>query len=66
MEKYGYEKVLGDIACYIANKCSLSPSEAVSIVMNDERTTAVVKEIEKASDIDVELLASRYLEGEVL
>ena len=28
-EKYNYEEVLGDIAFYIADKCNLTPSEAV-------------------------------------
>lgn len=61
MEKYNYEKVLGDIACYIANKCGLTPSEAVGIVMNDDRTEAIVDEIKNRADVGVQTLANRYL-----
>lgn len=60
-EKYNYEKVLGDIACYIANKCDLTPSEAVGIIMNDDRTEAIVEEIKNNSNKEVQTLANRYL-----
>lgn len=35
--KYNYEYVLGEIACYIAKECNLTPSEAIGVVMNDYR-----------------------------
>lgn len=61
MEKYNYEKVLGDIACYIATKCDLTPSEAVGLVMNDDRTEAIVEEIKKEPLVDVQSLTDSYL-----
>lgn len=44
--KYNYENVLGEIACYIAKECNLTPSEAVGVVMNDDCTDAVIEEIQ--------------------
>lgn len=65
-EKLSYEKVLGDIACYLAKQCDLTPSEAVSIIMNDERTDAIIEEIKGASSIDLESLAKLYLDEKTL
>lgn len=63
MEKYNYEKVLGDIACYIADKCDLTPSEAVGLIMNDDRTEAIVEKISAdTSDLDVQAFANSYLD----
>lgn len=63
MEKYNYEKVLGDIACYLAAKCELTPSEAVGLIMNDDRTDSIVKEITSdASVLDVQVFANSYLD----
>lgn len=61
MEKYCYEKVLGDIACYIASKCDLTPSEAVGLVMSDDRTDEIVEEIKHEGITEVASLADRYL-----
>ena len=63
--KYNYENVLGEIACYIAKECNLIPSEAIGVVMNDECTDAVIEEIQKSDRIDIEALASRYLTEEL-
>ena len=63
--KYNYENVLGEIACYIAKECNLTPSEAVGVVMNDDCTDAVIEEIQKSDRIDIEALASRYLTEEL-
>lgn len=63
--KYNYENVLGEIACYIAKECNLTPSEAIGVVMNDECTDAVIEEIQKLDRIDIEALASRYLTEEL-
>lgn len=63
--KYNYENVLGEIACYIAKECNLTPSEAIGVVMNDECTDAVIEEIQKSDRIDIEALASRYLTEEL-
>ena len=63
--KYNYEYVLGEIACYIAKECNLTPSEAVGVVMNDDCTDAVIEEIQKSDKIDIEALASRYLTEEL-
>ena len=63
--KYNYENVLGEIACYIAKECKLTPSEAVGVVMNDDCTDAVIEEIQKSDKIDIEALASRYLTEEL-
>lgn len=58
-----YEKVLGDIACYIAAKCDLTPSEAVGLVINDDRTDAVVEQIKmNTSGIDTQAYANLYLD----
>lgn len=63
MKKYNCEKVLGDIACYIANKCDLTPSEAVGLIMNDDRTDSIVKEITTStSSLDVQVFANSYLD----
>lgn len=63
MKNNNYEKVLGDIACFIANKCDLTPSEAVGLIMNDDRTEAVVGKITtSASDLDLCSLANIYLD----
>lgn len=62
MEKNNYEKVLGDIACYIAVKCDLTPSEAVGLIMNDDRTEAIVEEITTGSSaLDAQALADIIL-----
>lgn len=63
--KYNYENVLGEIACYIAKECNLTPSEAIGVVMNDECTDAVIEEIQKSDKIDIEALAFRYLTEEL-
>ena len=63
--KYNYEYVLGEIACYIAKECNLTPSEAIGVVMNDDCTDAVIEEIQKSDKIDIEALASRYLTEEL-
>ena len=63
--KYNYENVLGEIACYIAKECNLTPSEAIGVVMNDDCTDAVIEEIQKSDKIDIEALASRYLTEEL-
>ena len=63
--KYNYENVLGEIACYIAKERNLTPSEAIGVVMNDECTDAVIEEIQKSDRIDIEALASRYLTEEL-
>ena len=63
--KYNYENVLGEIACYIAKECNLTPSEAIGVVMNDECTDAVIEEIQKSDRIDIEALAFRYLTEEL-
>lgn len=65
VNKYNYEYVLGEIACYIAKECNLTPSEAVGVVMNDDCTDAVIEEIQKSDKIDIEALASRYLTEEL-
>ena len=65
-ETYNYEEVLGDIAFYIADKCNLTPSEAVGIVMNADCTDKVVEEINHSSSIDVKSLANLYLCDEIL
>ena len=65
VNKYNYEYVLGEIACYIAKECNLTPSEAIGVVMNDECTDAVIEEIQKSDRIDIEALASRYLTEEL-
>ncbi len=44
--KCNYEYVLGQIACYIAKECNLTPSEAVGVIMNDDCTDAVIEEIQ--------------------
>ena len=63
MEKYNYEKILGDIACYIASKCDLTPSEAVGLIMNDDRTDSIVKKITTStSGADVQAFANSYLD----
>lgn len=63
--KYNYENVLGEIDCYIAKECNLTPSEAIGVVMNDECTDAVIEEIQKSDRMDIEALASRYLTEEL-
>lgn len=63
--KYNYENVLGEIACYIAKERNLTPSEAIGVVMNDECTDAVIEEIQKSDKIDIEALAFRYLTEEL-
>ena len=65
VNKYNYEYVLGEIACYIAKECNLTPSEAIGVVMNDECTDAVIEEIQKSDRMDIEALASRYLTEEL-
>lgn len=65
-EKLSYENVLGDIACYVANQCDLTPSEAVSIIMNDERTDAIIEDIKGASSIDLKSLAKLYMDEKTL
>ena len=65
VNKYNYEYVLGEIACYIAKECNLTPSEAIGVVMNDDCTDAVIEEIQKSDKIDIEALASRYLTEEL-
>ena len=67
MEKgyYNYENILGDIACYIAKKCNLSPSEAVGVVMNDAYTDSIIETIKNSESIDVESLAVNYLTEEL-
>lgn len=65
-EKFSYENVLGDIACYVAKQCDLTPSEAVSIIMNEERTDDIIEEIKGASSIDLESLAKQYLDEKTL
>jgi len=65
-EKISYENVLGDIACYVAKQCDLTPSEAVGIIMNDERTDSIVEDIKGASSIDLESLAKLYLDEKAL
>ena len=51
--KYNYEYVLGEIACYIAKECNLTPSEAIGVVMNEDCTDAVIEEIQKSDRIDI-------------
>lgn len=63
--KYNYEYVLGQIACYIAKECNLTPSEAVGVIMNDDYTDAVIEEIQTSDKIDIEALASHYLTEEL-
>ena len=63
--KYNYENVLGEIACYIAKECNLTHSEAVGVVMNDDWTDAVIEEIQKSDKIDIEDLDSRHLKEEL-
>ena len=65
VNKYNYEYVLGEIACYIAKECNLTPSEAIGVVMNDDCTDAVIEEIQKSDKIDIEALAFRYLTEEL-
>ncbi len=65
-EKLSYENVLGEIACYVAKQCDLTPSEAVGIIMNDERTDTIVENIRGASSIDLESLAKLYLDEKAL
>ena len=48
--KYNYEYVLGEIACYIAKECNLTPSEAIGVVMNDDCTDAVIEESQKSTN----------------
>ena len=63
MKKNNYEKVLGDIACYIASKCGLTPSEAVGLIMNDDRTDSIVKKISTStSGADVQAFANSYFD----
>ena len=63
--KHNYEYVLGQIACYIAKECYLTPSEAVGVIMNDDCTEAVIEEIQTSDKIDIEALASHYLTEEL-
>ena len=63
--KHNYEYVLGQIACYIAKECNLTPSEAVGVIMNDDCTKAVIEEIQASDKIDIEALASHYLTEEL-
>lgn len=63
--KCNYEYVLGQIACYIAKECNLTPSEAVDVIMNDDCTDAVIEEIQTSDKIDIEALASHYLTEEL-
>ena len=63
--KYNYEYVLGDIACYIAKECKINNKKKIGMVINDECTDAVIEEIQKSDRIDVEALASRYLTEEL-
>ena len=63
--KHNYEYVLGQIACYIAKECNLTPSEAVGVIMNDDCTDAVIEKIQTSDKIDIEALASHYLTEEL-
>ena len=63
--KCNYEYVLGQIACYIAKECNLTPSEAVGVIMNDDCTDAVIEENQTSDKIDIEALASHYLTEEL-
>lgn len=63
MKNNSYEQVLGDIACKIATKCDLTPSEAVGLVMNDDRTDAIVEKIKAGTlGIDAQAYAELYLD----
>ena len=57
--------MLGQIACYIAKECNLTPSEAVGVIMNGDCTDAVIEEIQTSDKIDIEALASHYLTEEL-
>ena len=65
-EKLSYENVRCESACYVAKQCDLTPSEAVGIIMNDERTDTIVENIRGASSIDLESLAKLYLDEKAL
>lgn len=61
MENMGYEQILAEIAARIANECELTPSEAIGVVMNNKHTEAIIQEIKKGENIDIDELICLYL-----
>ena len=62
MENMGYEQILAEIAARTANECELTPSEAIGVVMNNKHTEAIIQDIKKGVNIDIDELVCQYIE----